>query len=1220
MKSYSIALVLVNLTACSSTFLVRPTLASEPVAPGGKEPIQTTTVLPVPQIMPAPPRADSDWHLRRMEVRERRAKEEYRKRAFPLEQIPPGAMARAWAQIQEAERHSPRGIGPSSALWYALGPAPINTTQNGLFQPVSGRVAVVAVDPSNSSHWLIGGAQGGIWETTDQGAHWQARTDDQASLAMGAIAFAPSKPQWVYAGTGEANFSGDSFAGQGLLFSRNGGTGWQMLNTNFAETSFSHIVVDPTTPLNVAASTVSGIAGMVSTDNDLPPNAPPTGVFVSSNGGTNFIQVLTGDATALAMDPSRFNRQYAGLGEIDGAPTNGIYRTTNGWVSHELISGPWTTLTTPTNMGRVALAVSPVDTSTLYVGIAYPENSPFGLVGIWRTRNAWSPAPTWTALTTPSVGPYSWYTFELIADATDASTLYLAEITVQQYQSGFWNDIGINTHSDNHAMAWVPWSGGSWRLLLGNDGGAWLSSSYPPDGNWSDLNKTLSLTQIYKGAVAPLSNEAAVLAGTQDNGTVASTGTLAWNGLMGGDGGDCAVAASDPANYWALSFETYGGINLFRTVDAGTNYENVSFGIDPDNAPFFVHFEKSPHNDNLFIAGTAQLWRCTNFFSATTPVWYSNSPILLNSTGGPVYVSAMAFAPSDKTGLIYAFGTENGLLRITADGGGSWHKLDPGNQVPSRFVTGLAFNPIDTNMIYVTLSGFDEGTPLHPGHLFRTTNAFAATPTWVNLSPPIDLPNDCLAIDPLDSNTILVGTDAGVWSTPNGGLNWSHQGPSSGMPNLAVFDLRMNSVGRPIAFTHGRGAFTYAQPVPIPVLEGTYPLPIEIACLTCPPIEWINPGDLVELQVTLQNILPVDTVNLIGTILPSAEITPINGSQNFGVLVGQGAAVTRQFSLQAHVTGNGAGLAPPGTCGGAGQFVMQLEDGGNDLGQVTVPFHFGVAGYPLREDFNEVAPPALPRGWASEASGADLRWTSSTNWPANAVHPEAPDEPVDQLPPFSGPPVFSAFTPDAAGSGESFLLSPVFTAVSPQAQVFFRQAFVMTNGYDGGILEISLGTQGFVEITQAGGSFAEGGYNSLLNQSNPLGPRAAWSGNSGGWFPVVVGLPPAAAGFPVQFRWRLATVRGLAGGGWFLNSVVVTDPQCLPPVSNPVILNPAVRGNVFSFAIDTVATRTYLIESKTNVTDPTWSIIQSLAGNGSRQTFTIPVGTNGQAFFRFQVP
>ena len=97
-----------------------------------------------------------------------------------------------------------------------IGPAPILNGQTNPQSPVSGRVADVAVDPGNPNHWLIGAAQGGIWETFNGGTTWAPRTDDPPTLALGAIAFAPSNPNIVYASTGEAVFSA-AYPGEGCL-------------------------------------------------------------------------------------------------------------------------------------------------------------------------------------------------------------------------------------------------------------------------------------------------------------------------------------------------------------------------------------------------------------------------------------------------------------------------------------------------------------------------------------------------------------------------------------------------------------------------------------------------------------------------------------------------------------------------------------------------------------------------------------------------------------------------------------------------------------------------------------------------------------------------------------------------------------------------------------------------------------------------------------------
>ena len=272
---------------------------------------------------------------------ERRAEHWQKQRAFPLEQIPAGAFQRAFQQIQQAEAQnaiSPKG-GGSTYQWFNIGPAPIQNSTYCASGMCSGRVTAIAVDPIDPSHhWLIGTAQGGIWETKDAGKTWLPRTDDQASLAIGAIAFAPTSLSTVYAGTGEPNFRGDDYAGGGLLVSHDHGSHWQMLNSSFAQTAFSSIRIDSVNANHLAVATVRGGAGVTdaASGTNFIPTAPPRGVFVSTNGGTNFTRVLTGEATDLQMNPANFNQQYAGLGEIYGAPANGVYRTTNGWTTAQV--------------------------------------------------------------------------------------------------------------------------------------------------------------------------------------------------------------------------------------------------------------------------------------------------------------------------------------------------------------------------------------------------------------------------------------------------------------------------------------------------------------------------------------------------------------------------------------------------------------------------------------------------------------------------------------------------------------------------------------------------------------------------------------------------------------------------------------------------------------------------------------------------------------------
>ena len=110
---------------------------------------------------------------------------------------------------------------------------------------MNGRIGALAIRrarPDSSS----GGAQGGIWTSTPQPAPGHQRPDDLGSLAIGALAVAPSDDTIVYAGTGEGALSGDSYYGNGILKSTDGGVTWtQVSGDYFQGVSMSRIVVDP---------------------------------------------------------------------------------------------------------------------------------------------------------------------------------------------------------------------------------------------------------------------------------------------------------------------------------------------------------------------------------------------------------------------------------------------------------------------------------------------------------------------------------------------------------------------------------------------------------------------------------------------------------------------------------------------------------------------------------------------------------------------------------------------------------------------------------------------------------------------------------------------------------------------------------------------------------------------------------------------------------------
>jgi photosystem II stability/assembly factor-like uncharacterized protein len=681
--------------------------------------------------------------------------------------------------------------------WVSIGPGPIaNFSFSGAV--VSGRVAGLAVSSNDLNHWYIAAAQGGVWETTDAGASWTPRTDNQASLAMGAIALAPSNPKIIYAGTGEGVGSADAYAGMGLLKSTDGGTNWQLLGANvFAKASFRDLKVSPADPNVVLAATARGIAGVSAI---LPPSLPPLGLYKSTDGGTNWSLKLdahilsSGGGWCLQPHPSDFSKLYASAGSDFGNPfnasTNGVYRSTDTGDTWQLVTGPWTALTD--KVERVQLALAPSNPNVLYVSIqdAIDDSSgnPGGLLGIWQTTNAWNATPTWSQLPSPvGTSDRFWYNHDIIVDPANANVLYLGEVELWKYNGSTWPDITDGIHTDQQRFAWA----GN-RLIVGNDGGVWSSTN--GGSSWSDHNTNLAITQFYQGSLHP-GNPNFGLGGSQDSGTLKWNGPLSWAFLLGGDGGFNAISSSRPDTDWAVSSQ---GLAIYRTTDGGNTFFGANSGINPHNALFIAPFKKCPANDDLFIAGTDTVWKTTNFFSGVSPTWVANS------TPSGEFITMLAFAPSDTNGLTYAYGTLSfGQINLTTNGGSTWTNL----MSFGRYVSGLAFDPRNANILYVTLSSFDDPTFPPLGHVFKTTNALAATPSFFSVSPPVDIPFNAIVLDPFNPQNVYVGTDIGVWKSTNAGTSWLHMGPETGMPNVAVFDLETSPAGRLVAFTHGRGAF-----------------------------------------------------------------------------------------------------------------------------------------------------------------------------------------------------------------------------------------------------------------------------------------------------------------------------------------------------------------------------------------------------------------------------
>ncbi len=387
----------------------------------------------------------------------------YRQRAYPHNYVPAGAHQRALKQLEqkltaeEATRalSAPAASNPS---WTFIGPQPIDTPYTD--PVVSGRVTALAIDPGNVNTVYLGGAQGGVWKTTNGGTAWTPMTDTQASTAIGSIALDPSNSSIIYVGTGEENFSGDSYYGAGILKSTDGGNIWTQFCGPFCGpvgqdgpfgggARIGGLAVHPTnTQILLAAVALLN----------------KNGVYRSADGGNTWTQVISGNpGNSVIFDPTNGNIAYASLGNSFSGGTESVFKSTDGGQTWTAANGTGANVLALANAGRIVLAMAPSSTATLYAGIANVITG--DLLGFFKTTDG---GANWTQLTsTPDYcAPQCWYDQVIAVQPTNPNVVFAGgaytTTLVRSLDGGTtWatlqsaQNFGF-LHADMHALAFFP--------------------------------------------------------------------------------------------------------------------------------------------------------------------------------------------------------------------------------------------------------------------------------------------------------------------------------------------------------------------------------------------------------------------------------------------------------------------------------------------------------------------------------------------------------------------------------------------------------------------------------------------------------------------------------------------------------------------------------------------------------------------------------------------
>ena len=525
---------------------------------------------------------------------------------------------------------------------------------------VAGRMTSLASAPDGTL--FAGAADGGVWKTTDHGAHWTPTTDTQDTLSIGAllVTAGASGGYTVYAGTGEANTNSDSYAGIGVLASTDGGTSWHKVGGSELNGATIFRLVQDGSSLLAATShglyryTVGTSSAWTAV---LQPAGPPV-------DGKNFNLVVGNMITDVAVRPGTGGRQVLAVaGWRAGAPTNGLYVSSDSGATFTKLANPkgWVPAKAE---GRTTFVYS-ADGSKAYAVVQSPQLLNVGtnghtlLQGVYASNNG-DPNGPWTKIATanklaasgsaqfiPRIGKgyqpgiQAWYNQFLAVDPSDANHLYLGLEEVYETQNGGagWSTIGPywnfgfkcfatdpfegtcdhnQAHSDQHA---AMISGGT--LYVGNDGGVYSRALTNHEvGHWTNLNAHLDALQYY-GAQG--SGDSTIYGGLQDNGSnkvFPTTGTVPDDNhnpitvssvqVFGGDGGYTLV---DPTNSDNVITE-YTGLTALKSLDGGKNWHFIT-PADPDPR-FIAPINMDRTDPNHLVAGGALVWTSNAGVAGTT--------------------------------------------------------------------------------------------------------------------------------------------------------------------------------------------------------------------------------------------------------------------------------------------------------------------------------------------------------------------------------------------------------------------------------------------------------------------------------------------------------------------------------------------------------------------------------------------------------------------------
>jgi photosystem II stability/assembly factor-like uncharacterized protein len=706
--------------------------------------------------------------------------------------------------------------GPFGALrWRSLGPAR------------GGRSIAVAGSASRPNEYYMGATGGGLWKTTDAGTSWRPVTDGLIhSSSVGAVAVAPSNPDVVYIGTGEADIRGNIIQGDGTYKSTDGGKTWT--HVGLAETQvIAKIRVHPTNPDVVYVAAFGHHAA---------PN-PDRGIYRSKDGGKTWEKVLYRDprtgGNELIIYPNNPQVVYVALWEASrnswemssGGPGSGIFKSTDGgdhWT--EISRNPGLPKGT---LGKIGLTVSGADSNRVYAQIEAEDG------GFFLSDDA---GATWTKMTDRrDLRQRAFYYSRVFADPKVKDTVY--ELNVNFHKSTdagkTWTTIRV-PHGDNHDMWIAP--NDSTRMIEANDGGGTVSVN----GGETWTPETMPTAQFYH-VITTRHAPYHVCGAQQDNSTACVSSQQAQGGPGGSGGGadqvfysvgggESGYIASDPRNPDIYYAGSYGG--LTTRLDRRTGQER-QVNPYPDNpmgyasADIAERFQWTfpiviaPTDPNSIYVGSQHVWKSTNegqSWTKISPDLTRHDPKTMGSSGGPItkdntgvetYATVFTIAPSPKDANLIWSGSDDGYVFVTRNGGTNWKNVTPKPMADYARISLIEASPFRAGTAYVAANRYqqDDFKP----YVFRTDDYGE---TWTAITNGIAPSDFARAIreDVKREKLLYLGTEHGIYVSFDDGASW--QSLRQNLPDTPVHDIAVEERDLVIA-THGRGFYVMDRIAPL---------------------------------------------------------------------------------------------------------------------------------------------------------------------------------------------------------------------------------------------------------------------------------------------------------------------------------------------------------------------------------------------------------------------